>query len=266
MRKLFKIFLFSTLIFGGSFQVLRAEDKQNIFNDAQTTFNQALEKKGEEKRLLMVRSANLFISLIKDKKIENGYIYYNIGNAYFEAGDNGKAILNYRRAERFIPGYKDLRYNLMEVREELELPKPTQNWWSDLRKSVFFFHFMIDYNTRGLLFLILFASFWLVLALSVFYKNIFILGLQSTLFITFLCFGISYGISNYQLQRKLSGVITEQSTIARKGPGMSYQPFFTLALPGGTEFEITESQGDWWRVRLNSGEEIWLRQSSFQRI
>ncbi|MCP4294642.1 MAG: hypothetical protein GY786_03455 [Proteobacteria bacterium] len=266
MSEIFKKSLYIILVLGSFLQTVVAADKQSLFNDAQSTFNRGLEKGGEEKRLLMLRSANLFLSLVKDQENENGYIYYNIGNAYFEAGDKGNAMLYYRRAERFIPGYKDLQYNLGRVREELELLKPGRNWWSDLQQSLFFFHYLIDYDTRGLLFLTLFASFWLVLMVSVFYKNIFILGLQGTLFISFLCLGFSYGLSNYHLQTKLSGVITEQSTTARKGPGRSYQPFFNQDLPGGTEFEIIGDQGDWWKVKLNSEEEVWIDSLSSQRI
>jgi Tetratricopeptide repeat/Bacterial SH3 domain len=44
--------------------------------------------------------------------LESGNLYFNLGNAYFKAGEKGKAILNYERARRFIPGDPDLEANL----------------------------------------------------------------------------------------------------------------------------------------------------------
>ena len=42
----------------------------------------------------------------------NGHLYYNLGNAYFRAGQIGRAILNYKRAELLIPRDADLNFNL----------------------------------------------------------------------------------------------------------------------------------------------------------
>jgi tetratricopeptide (TPR) repeat protein len=43
---------------------------------------------------------------------ESGNLYFNLGNAYFKAGQRGRAILSYERARRFIPGDPDLEANL----------------------------------------------------------------------------------------------------------------------------------------------------------
>ncbi len=44
--------------------------------------------------------------------LESGNLYFNLGNAYFKAGDRGKAILAYERARRLIPNDPDLDANL----------------------------------------------------------------------------------------------------------------------------------------------------------
>jgi tetratricopeptide (TPR) repeat protein len=43
---------------------------------------------------------------------ESGNLYFNLGNAYLKSGDVGRAVLNYERARRFIPGDPDLQANL----------------------------------------------------------------------------------------------------------------------------------------------------------
>jgi tetratricopeptide (TPR) repeat protein len=44
--------------------------------------------------------------------LESGPLYFNLGNAYFKAGEYGRAILNYERAARLIPRDPDLLANL----------------------------------------------------------------------------------------------------------------------------------------------------------
>jgi tetratricopeptide (TPR) repeat protein len=44
--------------------------------------------------------------------LESGNLYFNLGNAYFKAGDRGKAILAYERARRLIPNDPDVEANL----------------------------------------------------------------------------------------------------------------------------------------------------------
>jgi len=39
-------------------------------------------------------------------------LYYNIGNAYYKAGEVGRSILNYERALRLSPNYEDAKVNL----------------------------------------------------------------------------------------------------------------------------------------------------------
>jgi tetratricopeptide (TPR) repeat protein len=266
MAESFKKVLIVVLFFALCSQVVSARNREEIFNEAQTAFNQGLEQKGESKRLLMLRSANLFTQLIKEQEIENGYLYYNIGNAYYEAGEKGKAILNYRRAERFIPSYQDLKYNLTKVRGEIGLSQARDSWWRGLVKNLFFFHYLIDLNMRGIFFLLFFILFWFMLTVSIFYRNSFTVFLQGSFLVAFFCLGISVAFSAYHLQRQDTGVVTKLSTIPRKGPGNSYQPAFKQPLPGGTEFELLKREGDWWRVRLYNGEELWVQKSSSQLI
>src|SRR5262249_36809000 len=47
-------------------------------------------------------SAALLESLLTDG-FKNGAVYYNLGNAYFRAGEYGRAIAAYRKAKAFRP-------------------------------------------------------------------------------------------------------------------------------------------------------------------
>lgn len=45
-------------------------------------------------------------------EIQDSVIYFNLGNAYFQNGDLGRAILNYQRATKLDPRDGDIRANL----------------------------------------------------------------------------------------------------------------------------------------------------------
>ena len=43
---------------------------------------------------------------------ESAKLYFNLGNAYYKAGDVNNAILNYERAKILAPHDKDIDFNL----------------------------------------------------------------------------------------------------------------------------------------------------------
>ncbi|MDR2351395.1 MAG: tetratricopeptide repeat protein [Endomicrobium sp.] len=43
------------------------------------------------------------------EKVEDPYVYYNLSNAYYRAGNIGKAILNIEKASKLAPRDKDIK-------------------------------------------------------------------------------------------------------------------------------------------------------------
>jgi hypothetical protein len=60
-------------------------------------------------------------------------LYYNLGNAWFKAGEEGRAIAAYRRAERLTPRDPNVRFNLQFVRQQVTgsdtFPQPWGRRW-----------------------------------------------------------------------------------------------------------------------------------------
>ncbi len=62
-------------------------------------------------------------------------LYFNLGNAWFKAGEAGRAILNYRLAERLAPRDPDIRANLRLTRDLVHgQPLPPPPWWRRLSR------------------------------------------------------------------------------------------------------------------------------------
>ncbi len=235
------------------------QDIKSLFSAAQANFELGLKQEGERKRALMIKSAGQFQALIQDHRIDNGNLYYNMGNAYYEAGEIGKAILSYRQAEKLLPGFSDLQYNLNQARNKLNLPQPKQSWLENIMKGLFFWHYMMKYELRRSLLLTVFSLVWIVLMMMIFKRHAFLrMGLIILVTLN-IGFGGSFLFSYYQLHFVRSGVVVKEST-ARKGPGSGYEPFYQKPLLGGTEFIVTEKQENWWKIKLPMGDEVWIKE------
>jgi len=63
------------------------------------------------------RSIELYEKLLKSKGA-SAEVYYNLGNAYYKAGDVAPSILYYERAHLMDPGDGDIRFNLQMARQK----------------------------------------------------------------------------------------------------------------------------------------------------
>lgn len=241
-------------------------NREIIFQKAQNIFNKALLLKGEEKRILMFRSALQFESLVREHQIKNGYLYYNIGNAYYEAEEFGKSILNYRRAQALIPDSTDLKKNLELARDEIKPGRAEETWGAEVLKNLLFWHYTIPFSVRNHLFIAVFVLFWILLMVSIFKKHIFLFSTELITAILILALGGSIGTNIYADSNKKEGVILAKQAVPRKGPGLGYQRFFEEDLLGGTEFVILEERNHWWKVQLQNGKEFWLKGKLLDKI
>jgi len=85
-----------------------------LFSKAKSFFWQAQEVSAsdpESAKKLYESSILRFERIVRDGGIHNGKLYYNIGNAYFRAGNLGRAILNYKKAQTYIPNDQNLLHN-----------------------------------------------------------------------------------------------------------------------------------------------------------
>jgi tetratricopeptide (TPR) repeat protein len=62
-----------------------------------------------------VEAIGAYAQILKGGRV-SAALYFNLGNAHFKAGQLGKAILNYRLAERLAPRDPDIRSNLLAAR------------------------------------------------------------------------------------------------------------------------------------------------------
>ena len=228
---------------------------------ADSLYQEALTSSGTDREILAQRVAAIYEDAISHGGYRNGYTLYNLATAYHLSGDLGRAILNYRRAQQYIPNYSDLEANLTTaLAQRIDKMEPGQK--EEIMRGLFFWHYLIGTSTRRKAFAISFIAVWIFLAINAFRAS----GIMKTLAgvsLVFSCIiGISVGSDYIQSVKKNRGVIVADKIVARKGPGSGYSPAYEEGLHAGTEFKLLEHDSGWFRVRLIDGVECWLPEGS----
>ena len=97
------------------------------------------------------------------KGVENGKLFYNLGNAYLKNDDLGRALLWYERALRHLPDDLDLRFNHDYA---LTLTKDEQGEKSSpLVRILFFWKYQLGQASVRWIAILLNATFWIALSI-----------------------------------------------------------------------------------------------------
>jgi tetratricopeptide (TPR) repeat protein len=232
----------------------------DLFSQGKELFRQANEiaaSKPLEARDLYRKAALRFERITREGGVQNGKLHYNIGNAYFRINDFGRAILNYRRAEQFIPNDPNLQQNLESARKR-RTDRIEEQQKTKVLKTVFFWHYDLSARTRSTIFTIAFLALWGCAAARLFFPRPFlkwIIGVSAVFSVIFLA-SILVELSNLKQHRP--GVILAQEVVARKGDSDTYQPSFKEPLHAGTEFIMVEDRGDWLHLELIDSRRCWI--------
>jgi len=208
-------------------------------------------------------AAELYQALLDEQP--DAVLYYNLGNARFKQGELAQAILNYERALRLKPNYKDAQYNLAFAQSKItdnivEQDFFLSSWARTVRNS------LSEYT-------------WLVTSISLFILGLigillFLLGreiwLRKTAFHVAwiaLLFSLVSGLNAASLHKRDTlrneAVITQGVVNAKSSPDRSGTDLFTVH--EGTKVTIRETIGEWSNVSV--GQNVgWIRTTCLERI
>lgn len=238
-------------------------DKEQItalFEEAKELFKQADEtaiRYPQEAQSLYSKAAMRYERIIRDGGIYNGKIFYNLGNVYFRMNDLGRAILNYRRAELYMPNDDNLKQNLAYAREkrrdQIEERQETQ-----ILKTIFFWHYDLSKKVRVIAFVISFMFMWGFACVRIFIKRSFLGWCITSASALSLLFAGSIAADEISFNKNRPGVIISSEVTARKGNSETYMPSFKESLHSGTEFILIEDRGDWLNIELDDARTCWV--------
>ncbi len=193
----------------------------------------------------------------------NAYIWYNLANSYFKAGDSDLAIINYYRAFRLLPRDKDIKTNL-----EFALKMTAQSFKAEDIPQVVFdaFYFLSFKELRGILFLAgwVFAIFF-VIFMTGYKKQVF----KTALFYTAgfaAAFGLWY-MARLPSETKQLAVTTVARAEVRSGPGENFP--VSISVPRAHVVTVKDTKGQWANIIVEgtgAEGEGWVLKKSIEEI
>lgn len=184
-----------------------------------------------------------------------GAIYYNLGTAYYKAGQLGRAIAAYRQAEQLLPRDAGLRANLQFVRQRVsgEEKSPASLWKSWMS--------LLTLNEGAVLAAAALWLWFLLLAAREFrpaWKK-FLRGYTLTAGVLAALLAGCLGLAAYARFGETSAVVVAREAVVRFGPLEESQTAFTL--PDGSEVTVLDAKDNWLMVRERSKRVGWLKRS-----
>lgn len=183
--------------------------------------------------------------------VDDAVVFYNLGNAYYQSGELGRAVLNLQRAALIEPRDPDIQANLVLARAEsgaMEFPRaagPTHSL-ANLTRS------WLNLNETAMLAL----GAWFVLTFLIFTARLTKPGTMRNLvqylalFILLLVIASTVSLATrlYSDQNLPSGVVVAPIVTLSSSP--QSEDLTKWQLPGGTEVNLMDTQGDWAQMSL----------------
>ena len=195
-------------------------------------------------------------------------LYYNLGNAYFKAGEIAPAILNYERALRLDPSDSDVRYNLEFARAQTqdridEVPEFILKTWT--RKL----SYLLSSNAWAGLSLFLLA---LTLGLILLFllgptvnarRTGFFTGIV-TLLLTLMCWGFARSLKTAAERHDDAIVMRAVSSVTSSPSSDAAKSLFILH--EGTKVKVLDEVSGYTDIELADGRRGWISSADIERI
>lgn len=256
---LLSLFFFIVLFPGLHTPVANCESLKSEIprNEARKLFIDANEKYREAARLIAAKNpqkaeeklheAVLLYETILANRFKHGQLYYNLGNTYYRQGELGKAIVNYRRAQRFMPRNADINANLRlikDAREDKELSRKPPA----VVQKIFFWFFFLNQNELIITTISLYGMLMTMLLLFILLKYPWFKRIIIGFAVGLCILTVSLGIKIHKEQGIDYGVIVSKKCHVRYGPGEEYEPKFEIH--DGAELVIEGEKDEWYRVYI----------------
>jgi tetratricopeptide (TPR) repeat protein len=183
-------------------------------------------------------------------------LFFNLGNVWLKEGEQGRAILNFRRSLVLNPNFTAAQQNLDSVRRSVgNVEEHSLYTWLALRSDFWLALTTIFFWLTAIAVLLGIVSQRFRPAskfVLVFIGPVLVLSLAATLW-------VGDGMKDPNL-----AVVVDQSADVRYGPAASARTVVTMG--AGQELRLIEERGNWTLCRLSSGLSGWIPSQSVERI
>jgi tetratricopeptide (TPR) repeat protein len=198
---------------------------------------------------------------------ESAKLYFNLGNAYYKAGNMNQAILNFERAKLLSPNDENIDFNIRMANQFVvtsiePLPLPFFLRW---RASVVN---MYPSDTWSYISIAAFVLFLLLIGLFIFSRIVSIRRISFLLGIFMVIFsGFTYSFAAKQkkkIMERNSAIVFCPRVTVKSAPSATGTDLFLIY--EGLKVEMTDSIGTWKEIKLADGNQGWLPDSCIVKI
>ena len=198
-----------------------------------------------------------------EKLVNEGYrsyeLYYNLGNAYYRNSELGRAIYYYELARKLEPGDEDVRINLaIASSKTIDKIDAKENFFiSAVKTNVLssFSTFTWAWISIGAVFLAAILFYLFVSSPVLRVKRMTLLSSAIFFIIFILSYFLGYSALKARNENKFA-ILSKEIKVVNE-PTLSASPKFTLH--EGTKIRVVEQNGDWVLIKLDNGNEGWLK-------
>jgi tetratricopeptide (TPR) repeat protein len=196
-------------------------------------------------------------------EIINGSLCYNLGNSYLKAGKIGKALVNYRRAELFMPRNEDLQANIQYALQQTIDKIEGRDPYSYV-KSFCFWYSRLTSKELIVIFLIANIGLWGIALVQLFKKQQYLWPALYFFIASTILFGASAAIKVYSFYYMPGGVVIAREITVRSGGSINDTALF--GLHEGAEFDWLDESDGWIKIQLRDGKKGWVQKETVEKV
>ena len=204
---------------------------------------------------------------VLDAGYESADLYYNLGNVYYRQEEYGLSILNYERALRLKPNFRDAKQNLdlADSKTEDQIAALPEIFLAQWAHSVVAWFSPTGWRICTLILLTLLGTAVVIFLLSRDYawrKGALIGGIVTLVFLL-LCIACTISAS-VRYNRHNQAIVTAPMAVVKSSP--EENSIDKLVLHEGTKVDIQETIGEWHKIHIADGNTGWVEQSEITII
>jgi tetratricopeptide (TPR) repeat protein len=199
-----------------------------------------------------------------EKLVNDGYksyqLYFNLGNAYYRNNDLGKAIYYYELARKAEPNDEDVRINLgiasaktidkIDSKENFFISAVRTNVLSSFSTTAWAWLTIVFFSGAAVLFFAFVNSTrLLVKRISFLLSCLFLLSFFITYF-------LGYSAVKARYENKFAIILAKEIKIMNEPTALAKVKF---SLHEGTKIRVIENNSDWLLIKLDNGNEGWVK-------
>jgi tetratricopeptide (TPR) repeat protein len=192
--------------------------------------------------------------------LKSWQLYYNLGNAYYRDKQLGKAIYNFELARKLNPNDEDVRINLgIAAAKTVDKIDSKENFFITAVKT----NVLASFDTKGWAWLSILSIVLLCISLFAFISTSQTSVKRLTFFLIILFLGsfcltyfLGYSAYRSKNENKFAILTARESKIMNEPTTTANSKF---SLHEGTKVRIVETNGDWVLIKLDNGNEGWVK-------